>query len=267
MTEREDPRQLSFFPELGGHASIPSISTMPEFDQALGNLIKMSDLGAFIQLNIQGLEKMYSLNVHELNIPPDFLKFPDNYSPISVHLFPPDLRNRLKKMTYDIKAFFNRGNSFSTSFGYFLFRSHFDLWKTFLEKHRQEIIKTLTNTLGKGKYGQHYLHHLQDGYDHFHSLAGITAPWEFRDHLLLKDIDAARKSLLESGITLYNLKPTDIDFPFFALVLKTNHIPLTLHQFLSQIQIHSVFKSIHLEYLSDREINTIEDIRKLTKDL
>lgn len=267
MTEKEDPRQLSFFSELDGHSSMPSISTMPKFDQALGNLIKMSDLGAFIQINILGLEKMYSLNMRELKIPPDFLNFPNNYSPITVHLFPADIRNRLKIITYKIKSFFNHGNSFATSFGYFLFRSHFEPWKKVLANHRQELIDTLTSSLDKGKYGQHYLHHLQEGYDHFHSLADITAPWEFRDHLLLKDIDAVRKLLVETGTTLHTLKPTEIDFPFIALVLKTNHIPTVLYQFLSQVQIHSVFKSIHLEYLSDREINTIEDIQNLTKDL
>jgi hypothetical protein len=59
MVDQKDARQLSMFPEVSGDGSIPSISTMPDFDKALGNLIKMSDLGAFIQLNIQGLEKSY----------------------------------------------------------------------------------------------------------------------------------------------------------------------------------------------------------------
>ncbi len=267
MFDRDDHRQLSFFPELDGRTSIPSLSTLPAFDLALGNLIKMSDLGAFIQLNIQGLEKVYSLNVADLNIPSDFLNIPQNYSPITIHLFPPDLRNKVKKFTYDIKAFFNKGNSFPTSFGYFLFRSHFNIWKSFIEDQRHNMIDALTETLGRGKYGQHFLHHLQEGYDHFHSLADITAPWTFREHLLLKNVEASRKSLLESGITLHNLRATEVDFPFLALILKTNHIPLVLHQFLHQVQIHFIFKSVHLEYLSDKEINTIEDIRKLTEGL
>ncbi len=265
--DSEDPRQLSFFPELEEHASLPSLSTLPEFDRALGNLIKMSDLGAFIQLHIQGLEKGYSLNLREMNIPEDFLKLPPNYSTLNIHLFPIEIRHQLKKFTYDIKAFFNRKNSFRTSFGYFLFRSHFSQWKQFIEHQRQIIIDYLSDALGHGKYGQLFLSQLKTGNAHFKSLADITAPWEFRDTILLKDVEATRRQIGEEGLTLHTLKPTDIDFPFLSLILRTQHIPLVLHQYLQQIQIHFVFKTIHLEYLSDININTIEDIRQLTDRL
>ncbi|MEA1881961.1 MAG: hypothetical protein U9N31_06120 [Candidatus Marinimicrobia bacterium] len=265
MTERKDDRQLSMFPEVPGTGSIPSISTMPAFEKALGNLIKMSDLGAFIQLNIQGLEKSFSLNLKDYAIPDDFIQLPQNYSPIIVHLFPQLLRNRIKKEVYDIKAFFNRGNSFKTSFGYFLFRSHFNEWKEFIQSHRQTLVEYLSEKLVKGKYGQYYIAMLTEGYKLIQTVGDITAPWEFRRHLLLKDIEAERKSLVETGTTIQSLKPTEIDYPFQLMVLKTGHIPMVLHQFLHQIQILSVFKSIHLEYLSDREINTIEDIRRLVE--
>jgi hypothetical protein len=45
VTQRDpnDPRQLSLFGELP-RSSNPSIATFPEFDQALNNLIKLSDL-------------------------------------------------------------------------------------------------------------------------------------------------------------------------------------------------------------------------------
>ena len=58
VTQRDpnDPRQLSLFGELP-QSSNPSIATFPEFDQALNNLIKLSDLEAFIELNIQGFER------------------------------------------------------------------------------------------------------------------------------------------------------------------------------------------------------------------
>jgi hypothetical protein len=72
---------------------------------------------------------------------------------------------------------------------------------------------------------------------------------------------------METQTTLSLLKATDLDFPFHALVLKTAHIPMVLHQFQSQVHVHSVFKTIHLEYLSDNDINTIEDVRKLTEKL
>lgn len=265
--DSDDPRQLSFFPELEGSASIPSLSTLPEFDQALSNLIKMSDLGAFIQLHIQGLEKGYSINLMDMNIPADFIKLPTNYSALNIHLFPIEIRHQLKKFTYDIKAFFNRKNSFRTSFGYFLFRSHFSQWKQFIEGQRNKIIDYLTDTLGRGKYGQFYLKQLKVGNDHIKSLADITAPWEFRETILLKDVEATRKTIATEGLTLHTLKATELDFPFLSLILKTQHIPLVLHQYLHQVQIHFVFKTIHLEYLSDININTIEDIRQLTEHL
>ena len=96
--DSNDPRQLSLFGEIPS-SSNPSIATFPEFDQALNNLIKLSDLGAFIEINIQGFEKSYTLNLSESIIPKDFLKIPKNYSPITVQLFSHDLRNELKKLT------------------------------------------------------------------------------------------------------------------------------------------------------------------------
>ena len=80
--DSNDPRQLSLFGEIPS-SSNPSIATFPEFDQALNNLIKLSDLGAFIEINIQGFEKSYTLNLSESIIPKDFLKIPKNYSPIT----------------------------------------------------------------------------------------------------------------------------------------------------------------------------------------
>jgi len=84
---------------------------------------------------------------------------------------------------------------------------------------------------------------------------------------LLKDVQEIRNNLIEAQTTLSVLKATDLDFPFHVLALKTAHIPMVLHQYQSQIHVHSVFKTIHLEYLSDIDINTIEDVRKLTDKL
>ncbi len=92
-------------------------------------------------------------------------------------------------------------------------------------------------------------------------------PWIFREKILLKDIQDVRHELLEGGSTLSSLKPTDLDYPFQLMVLKTMHIPMVLHQYQAQVQFRSVFKTIHLDYLVDIEINTIEDVRKLTKKL
>lgn len=267
MSPKHNPSQLSIFTEISGDLSAPSIVTIPEFDKALGNLIKMSDLGAFIQINIHGIEKIYSLNLHELNIPAEFLHNNVSPAPLTVHLFPQNKRNELKKLTYEVKAFFNRGNSFKTSFGYFLFRSHFPFWKTYLQERQDTLNQYLSNTLSKGKYGQYFLDHFQQGYDYLKDVAEETAPWVFRDKLLLKDIQEVRNNLQETQATLSALKVTDLDFPFQVLALKTAHIPMVLHQYQAQINVHSVFKTIHLEYLSDTDINTIEDVRKLTEKL
>jgi hypothetical protein len=108
--------------------------------------------------------------------------------------------------------------------------------------------------MGKGKYGQNFVDFFRQGYEHMEAHADITAPWEFKKRPLLKDIQTTRKSLNENHQTLFKLKPTDIDF-------------LVLHHFQSQVQIHSVFKTIHLEYLADTEIESLEDIRRLTEGM
>jgi len=267
MYDQENPRQLALFPELAEHSGIPSIATLPEFDRALGNLIKMSDMGAFIQLKIQGLEKVYSLNLGELNIPDDFLIPATSPTTFVVHLFPLELRNQIKKFTYEIKAFFNVHNSFRTPFGYFLFRSPFVAWKEFLDERRNTIQQFLTTQLGKGAYGRYFLEHFLQGYHYLQGLADYTAPWEFHRRVLLKDIQECRKELQENRQSLHTLKPTEVDFPFQVMVLKTAHVPMVLHQFLSQIQIHSFFKTIHLEYLAKVEINSLDDIRNLAEQL
>ncbi len=267
MREQRDPRQLPLFPELSEHVSIPSITTLPEFDRALNNLIKMSDLGAFLQINVQGLEKLYTINVPELNIPNDFLKSDVQLSPVTIHLFPAEIRNQLKKFTYEIKSFFNPKNSFRTSFGYFLFRPHFSLWKHYLDQVKKSINDYIYSELGHGNYGQYFLAHFREGYDFFRSIADITAPWEFRDKLLLKDIDAKRKTIADKHQTVFTLKPTEVDYPFEILVLKTHHIPLVLHDYIAQVQISAIFKTIHLEYLADKSIESIDDIKELIKDM
>lgn len=265
MSPKHNPSQLSIFPELSGDVSAPSIATIPEFDIALGNLIKMSDLGAFIQINIHGIDKSYSLNLSELHISSEFLQ--KDTTPVTIHLFSQEIRNELKKLTYEVKSFFNRGNSFKTSFGYFLFRSHFPRWKTYLKKCQQTVNDYLSNTFSKGVYGHYFIDHFQKGYDLINKTADVRAPWVFREKILLKDIQDLRHELLESGSTLSTLKPTDLDYPFQLMVLKTMHIPMVLHQYQTQVQFHSVFKTIHLDYLIGIEINTIEDVRKLTKKL
>lgn len=267
MREQLDPRQLPLFPELSRNADVPSITTLPAFERALNNLIKMSDLGAFIQLNTAGFEKLYTINLPEASIPSDFLKADQSLTPLTVYLLPPENRNHLKKFTYEIKSFFNDKNSFKTSFGYFLFRSHFTLWKHFLDGIRKSISDYIYLEFSHGQYGKLFLRHFETGYNYFREAAEITAPWVFTDRLLLQDIHETRKRLIRDHETLNSLKPTEINFPFEYIVLKSLHIPLVLHDFVDQIQISAIFKTIHLEYLQDKSIESIEDIQDLIQNM
>jgi len=267
MQEQIDPRQIALFPELSKNASIPSITTLPAFDKALSNLIKISDMGTFIELKIGGLERLYTLNIQELDIPPDFIKKDISTIPFSIHLFPNDFRNELKKKSYEVKSFFNVHNSFRTSFGYFLYRSHFSMWKLYLEKMNKSIKDTLYSELGHGKYVNYFLAHFKDGYDYLKSIAGVIAPWEFDDEINIKKIQFRHSEIYENQLTISSLKPTEVSYPFDLLIYKTNHIPISLKDYVENIQISSIFKSIHLEYLADKKITSIDDIKQLVKNV
>ncbi|NHZ84723.1 MAG: hypothetical protein GWP19_02450 [Planctomycetia bacterium] len=267
MQEQSDPRQIALFPELSKHATIPSITTLPAFDKALNNLIKISDMGAFIELTISGLERLYTINIQELDIPADFIKNDIPTIPFSTHLFPADFRNDLKKKSYEVKSFFTSRNSFRTSFGYFLYRSHFTMWKHYLEKMNKSIKKTLYSELGHGKYVDYFLTHFNEGYDYLKSIASVVVPWEFDDEIDIKKIQLKRREILNEQLTISSLKPTEISYPFDLLIYKTNHIPISLKDYVENIQISSIFKSIHLEYLSDKKIANIDDIKQLVKNV
>ena len=267
MQEQSDPRQIALFPELSKHASIPSITTLPAFDKALNNLIKISDMGAFIELTIGGLDRLYTINIQELDIPQDFLKNDISSIPFSIHLFSTDFRNKLKKKSYEVKSFFNMHNSFKTSFGFFLFRSHFSMWKMYLEKMNKDIKDYLYNELGHGKYSEYFIQNFMEGYEHLKSVADVVAPWSFEEKIDINSIKEKRTDIIEKQLTITTLKPTEVTYPFDLLVYKTNHIPISLKEYVENIQISSIFKSIHLEYLADKKIADIEDIKKLVKNV
>ena len=267
MQEQSDPRQIALFPEISKHAAIPSITTLPAFDKALNNLIKISNLGAFIELKIGGLERIYTINIQELEIPQDFLKKDIPAIPFSIHLFPSEFRNELKKKSYEVKSFFNTRNSFKTSFGYFLFRSHFSMWKLYLEKMNKDIKEMLYNKLGHGKYGKYFLTHFKEGFEYIKSIADIVAPWDFEKDFDIKVIRDRRQEIIDEELSFPNLKPTEIDYPFDLLIYKTNHIPITLKDYVDNIQISSIFKSIHLEYLVDKKISGVDDIKKIVQNV
>ena len=82
MSELTNPQQLSFFSELSLKSDIKSITNLSQFDNALNNLIKISEFGAFIQLKIQGLHTMYTLDLQELDVPEYFLNLHYSHHPL-----------------------------------------------------------------------------------------------------------------------------------------------------------------------------------------
>lgn len=268
MQDSTNPRQLILFPEISEHSSLPSITTLPEFDHALNNLIRISDLGAFIQLNIQGLDKVYSINLRDLSIPPDFLsEKPDSLTPLTIYLFPDDIRKQMKKFTYEIKSFFNPNNSFKTSFGYFLYRSHFILWRHYLDEMKKSIEDYAYHKLGGGKYGKVFIDGFQQGYHYLQEITSDTAPWTFRDSLTMKELADRRGILTEKHETANSLKPSDEEYPLDLVLFRSAHIPTNLRDYVNHIQISAIFKSIHLEYLADKTIKTVDDIKNLVKEI
>ena len=267
MFEINDPLQVTMFPELATSTSLPSITTQPEFDQALSNQIRICDLGAFVQLNISGIEKGYSLNINELGIPIDFFRLGDPFPVLNIHLFPQDVRRQLQNLVYGIKAYFNSDNSLSTAFGPFLYRHYFREWNTFLENEKELLQRTIKKMLGKRTYSRYFLDQFSQGYNLFKQAADITAPWKFSDHLTLSIIQEQRSELFSGNGALADLAPTDIHYPLKIMTVKTQHIPLKMVAYLKQIQIIAFFKTIHLEHLIDITIESVNDIKLLIEKM
>ncbi|MFQ6676119.1 MAG: hypothetical protein ACE5LH_07210 [Fidelibacterota bacterium] len=260
--------QLSFFPDLFQSPSLPSITTLPQFDKALDNLIKMSDLGAFITITVHGVEKSYSVHSRELEIPDDFI-LDEKVDTVSdtFHLFPEQIRTHLRNRAYDVKSFFNRKNSFKTPFGFFLYRPYFRIWQRFVEERKEEIDAFLTDNLKGRVYGQWFLKAFTKGYRFLETVRDDTAPWEFLPTLRLSEIRRVRKEIKDAGLTLHSLDKTIPEFPLKAVVLKTMHFPVTLNEYLNQLHIQYTFRSVHLDYLKDLNIQTVEDVRRFSQGL
>lgn len=264
----EGTGQLSLFPELSRSPSLPSISTLPEFDKSLDNLIKMSDLGAFVSITVHGVDKSFSIHTSELEIPADFL-LDNKVDSVSstFHLFPEEIRLHQRKMVYDVKSFFNSKNSFKTPFGYFIYRPYFRIWQKFVEERKQLIDAFLSKALKGRTYGQHFLNAFKEGYDFLESVKDDTAPWEFRENVYLSDVRETRDQIGKHGITLHSADRTLPDYPLNAVTLKTMHFPLDLKSYVNQLRIQFAFRSVHLDYLKDVDINTVEDVRRLSQKL
>ncbi len=141
------------------------------------------------------------------------------------------------------------------------------MWKHYLEKMNKLIKDTLYSELGHGKYANYFSVHFKEGYDYLKSIAGVVAPWEFDDEIDIKKIQLRRNEIFDNQLTISTLKPTEVSYPFDLLIYKTNHIPISLKDYVENIQISSIFKSMHLEYLADKKITSIDDIKQLVKNV
>tara|TARA_Y100000590_G_scaffold404917_1_gene492822 strand:+ start:414 stop:1100 length:687 start_codon:yes stop_codon:yes gene_type:complete len=224
MIHLDTKGQLTLFPELADSPELPSTATLPEFDQAMHNLIKMNDLGALISVTVHGLDKSYSVHVRELEIPEDFL-LDGRGDAVSQQftLFPEPLRQQLRKLSYYIKGFFNREKSFRTSFGYFLYRPYFRIWSKFVEEQQARLEGFLTDALSGRNYGKYFQRSFEKGYRFFESICDNTAPWIFKEKLKLVYLQTCRKTIKSEKLTLHSINKTTADFPMMAIALKTMH--------------------------------------------
>ncbi|GEM_PF-140517 len=257
-----DPDQTVLFPDLFEDIQLPSITTLPDFDRALENFVHLSDFGAFIDLSFSGLEKSCSFKLAELQIPRRYLgKISARVSPV-LNLFPLSIRNELNRFKYDTRAFFTKNNSIKTALGYFLFRNYFHKWDRHKKKITTQINAYLEKEIGDRQYADYFLNICREGQDWLFSPLKKRNPYT-RLNLNLDEIRLQREKLSGLEITYSQLDRMDPEFVGNFLVLKTLHISETLQKYREGISITSSFKTIHLEYLTKMEIDTVDDIKEL----
>ncbi|MBN2600392.1 MAG: hypothetical protein JXR87_00210 [Candidatus Marinimicrobia bacterium] len=259
MMDIINPKQVVLFPELMVDMDLPSITTLPEYDRALQNFIKMSDFGAFIELNVAGMEKSFSFSLNELQVPRRYRQSrQDSNSPV-YHLFPATIRNHLNRLKYDARSFFNRTNSVKTSYGYFLLRQYFYLWDLHRKNFKSNVIEYLQQEIGELRYQKYFTSSWNEAVDWLRT--GIKRKY----HHLLPAADIAqirkdRERLNAVNMTISHLDREEPDYFYNCFVLKTAHIPTDLEDYINGISIFSTFKTIHLEQLKKTEINSLEDL-------
>lgn len=266
MVYYANPKQTVLFPELMSARDLPSITTLPEYDKALENFIKMSDYGAFIELNIAGLEKSFSLSYDELRIPRRYRQSRSNVSSPIFHLFPNTIHNHFRRLRYEARSFFNKTNSVKTGFGYFLFRPYFYLWDQHLKEFTDDLFDYLRLEIGEKGYQKYYTQLWDEAVKWLRS--GLKR--KFHHLLPAVDIDLIQNRMTrfrELNLTISQLDPEDRDYFLNCLILKTPHIPTNLPDYMDGISVLSTFKTIHLEHLKNISIETLEDLLELLHTL
>jgi len=256
-----NPNQIVLFPDLFDDIPLPSITTLPDFDHALSNFVKLADFGAFIDLNFSGLEKSYSLKLSDLKIPAGLLTATDNGSPV-FQLFPLKIHKGLKRLKYETRAFFTKRNSFRTHFGYFLLRQYFHRWDVHRKDMQAAIIRFVNDEIGPDAYQRYFEKIWLSGCHWLAAQLQASHPYELPGFNLPHQ-QTIRNEILTTEATLSSLDPESPNYLVLALALKTLHIPLRCEDYQGGIVISSTFKTIHLEYLKDTTIETLDDIKAL----
>ncbi len=265
MVKIFNPKQTVLFPDLYPDLDLPSITTLPEYDNALKNFIKISDVGAFIELYFTGLDKSYSISLSELQIPRRYRKSRHDANSPAFHLFPLSIRNQLNRFRYDARSYFNKTNSIKTSFGYFLFRQYFHLWDTHKKQFLTNVSEYLNREIGEKRYREYFKkiwssgsiwlkEHIKRRFHH------LLPPYD------LALIDAKRVQLQNANSTISQLDREDPDYFLHCFILKTMHVPINLDGYIDGISILSTFKTIYLEQLKNVEIESIDDIFNLLEN-
>lgn len=257
-----NPNQIVLFPDLFNEVEPPPITSLPDFDRALDNFIKLSDFGAFIHLSFHGIEKSYSLNLNELKIRRKYLNKITNISSPVHHLLPDDIHNKLMRFKYEALSFFSQKNSLKTSIGYFLLRRYFHQWELHRKKVLDNISKYLQSDVGEEKYEGLFAKIWNSGVNWLNSIFKKKSPYSILQYS--SNMVKERRSQFEkAGVTLSQLDEEQEDYLTNCLILKTLHIPQTLSEYISGISIDSIFRTIHLEYLKSVKIESINDIKHL----
>ena len=113
MSELSGTKQLSLFPELSPNAGLRHMTSPAQFDSALDNLKKINEFGAFIHLDLTGINSTINLDFSEFKILDHSTEQHSLKTPFLLHLFPEDLRKELHQFHEEIHSFFTDKNSFT----------------------------------------------------------------------------------------------------------------------------------------------------------
>ncbi|MDO9548914.1 MAG: hypothetical protein Q7J65_08140 [Candidatus Marinimicrobia bacterium] len=266
MMDTINIKQTVLFPDLMADMDLPSITTLPEYDKALQNFIKMSDYGAFIDLNVSGIEKSFSFSLNELQIPRRYRQTRQDSSSPVFHLFPATIRNHINRLKYDARSFFNRTNSVKTLYGHFLFRQYFHLWDQHRKNSMANILDYLKQEIGDQRYQKYFTGAWNEAVGWLRT--GIKRKYH---HLLpssnIELIRIERERLSRVNMTISHLDREDQDYFLNCLILKTVHVPTELSDYINGISVSSTFKTIHLEHLKYTNIDSLEDLLEFLNTL